>query len=61
LYEVKGLEEALGLKQKNDIEDKISEFEREIDRIVIRLYSLKEKQPARLYHSLLFDLQVITF
>jgi type I restriction-modification system DNA methylase subunit len=34
--------EALGLKQKTDIEDKISECEREIDRIVNRLYGLKE-------------------
>ncbi|MDP8239460.1 MAG: TaqI-like C-terminal specificity domain-containing protein [Candidatus Hatepunaea meridiana] len=34
--------EALGLKQQTDIEDKITECEREIDRIVNRLYGLKE-------------------
>ena len=34
--------EVFTLKQKNDIEDKITECEREIDRIVNRLYGLKE-------------------
>ena len=34
--------DAFGLKQKTDLEDKIAECEHEIDRIVSRLYGLKE-------------------
>jgi|GEM_PF-3244544 len=36
------LSEAFGLKQKTDIEDKITECEHEIDKVVNRLYGLKK-------------------